>query len=105
VFSEITSRFDPRTLEPMPLFLNPTAFEKQVLAPIASSFANHQGPLVLEFPELPHAPPIEPRHFASLLRNFFGSVSTEFTYAVELRDRSLLGQEYAEVLAQHGVSH
>lgn len=105
VFSEITSRFHPRSLEPMPHFLDAAAFERQVLVPIASSFADHQGPLVLEFPELPHAPPIEPTEFAKRLRRFFSQVSTSFTYAVELRDRSLFGDAYAEVLAQFGVSH
>jgi uncharacterized protein YecE (DUF72 family) len=105
VFSEITSRVDPKTLQPMENFLDPIAFEQQVLRPIASCFTDHQGPLVFEFPELPHAPPIEPGEFATLLRRFFDRVSRDFAYAIELRDQTLLGREYAQVLDDYQISH
>jgi hypothetical protein len=71
----------------------------------SEGFGDHQGPLVLEIPELPHAPPLPPRQFAEELSRFFARVSRAFSYAVELRDRLLLGPEYVEALQRHGVAH
>jgi len=105
VYSAITTRCDPQTLAPNPTYLDPSAFESDVLRPIGESFAEHQGPLVLEFPDQPHAPPIAPRDFNRLLTGFFSAASNQFKYSVELRDRSLLSQEYFDTLQRFGVAH
>jgi uncharacterized protein YecE (DUF72 family) len=102
---EVTARCDPQTLELNPHFLQPRFFEAQVLRPIADAFAPHQGPLVLQFPELRHAPPMRAADFAAQLSRFLGSVSREFQYAIELRDRLLLGPAYVEVLQRHQAAH
>lgn len=105
VAREVTSRVDARSLAPNPHYLDAGFFEREVLGPIASSFGDYQGPLVLVIPELPHAPPVPPRLFAERLSRFFDRVSRSFSYAVELRDRLLLGPEYVDALQRHGVAH
>ncbi len=105
VYSGYSTRCDVRTLEPNPHFLHARSFEEAVLRPIADEFFEQQGPLVLEFPELPHAPPLDAKDFAEQLDAFLSKVSRDFQYAVELRDRTLLSPHYLEVLHRHRAAH
>jgi uncharacterized protein YecE (DUF72 family) len=43
--------------------------------------------------------------FCSHLNTFFGQLSKDFRYAVEIRNGGLLGPDYRQVLEHHGVAH
>jgi hypothetical protein len=105
VFNEITSAVHPKTRDPNPRFLDPAAFESEVLAPVLESFAEHAGPLVFEFMPLPPRLLPPPDEFAAQLDRFFSRVSRAASYAVELRNPELFGAPYLDVLARHGVGH
>lgn len=104
-WSGITTRVDHRTLEPNPNFLDAGLFEDRVLAPIARSFFDHIGPIVLEFPPIPPAALPSPARFIDELDRFLTQLPREFSYAVELRNRELLTPTYLSVLRHHRVGH
>jgi len=104
VWSGITTPADPRSLEPNPSFLDPEAFERTTLAPLARAFAGHVGALVLELP--PSAGRfIDEQELAARLDTLFTAAGRAFPLSVELRSRSLLGPRYLDVLARHGAAH
>jgi uncharacterized protein YecE (DUF72 family) len=90
---------------PNPQYLDPGVFEEEMLAPFREAFSAHAGPFLLQFPPAPRGVGHSPREFAERLDRFLGALSKEFSYAVELRDPTLLTEEYARVLATHGAAH
>lgn len=103
-WSALTSLED-RSGNDNPLFLDTRECERRVLLPLARRFAEHVGVLVFQLApvsarNLPH-----PEAFAARLDAFLGALPTAFRYAVELRNRELLGPAYLDVLARHGVAH
>jgi uncharacterized protein YecE (DUF72 family) len=105
VWNAITTLVDTRTNSPSPGFLDPAVCEQHVLLPLARFFEEHTGPLVFQFApiharHLPH-----PEAFAERLDRFFGALPRAFRYAVEIRNRELLGPPYFAALARHEVSH
>ncbi|GEP43880.1 hypothetical protein BGE01nite_31710 [Brevifollis gellanilyticus] len=45
------------------------------------------------------------REFVEMLDQFFGQLPRGYSYAVEIRNKSLLQPEYFSMLASHGVAH
>jgi len=86
-------------------FLDADGFLRDVLEPWAVWFADHAGPFVLEIPPVPPRERLEPERFADRLHGFLSRLPRTFQYGVELRDRRLLGERYAEVLRDTGAMH
>lgn len=96
------ARYGSRAGQANPNFLNADAFTKLVLQPYRDAqFGPNTGPFLFEFQR--HGMPAE--EFIGKLDDFFGSVSAEFRYAVEIRNAGLLGPRYHDMLRAHGVAH
>ena len=96
------ARYGSRAGQVNPNFLNADAFTKLVLQPYRDAqFGPNTGPFLFEFQR--HGMPAE--EFIGKLDDFFGSVSAEFRYAVEIRNAGLLGPRYHDMLRAHGVAH
>lgn len=101
----LTTVFDTRINSLGPRFLDPVACEQHVLLPLARYFAEHTGPVVFQFAPIPRRHLPHPEAFAERLDRFFGALPAAFPYAVEIRNRELLGPAYFAALARHGVCH
>ncbi|MEO6110609.1 MAG: DUF72 domain-containing protein, partial [Nitrospiraceae bacterium] len=109
VWEEITipsyakqARYGARAGQPNPRFLDAKLFEDLVLAPYREAkFEPHSGPFLFEFQR--HGMPAD--EFCSRLDQFFLRLPREIRYAVEVRNPTLLGVQYAQMLARHGVAH
>lgn len=88
-----------------PTFLSPGVFIDEMLTPFARHFRAFTGPFVLEFPPLPRGVTLAASEFLGGLDHLLGALPQDFHYAVELREREWLTQEYAQVLRAHGASH
>lgn len=86
-------------------FLSADGFLEDVLTPWAQWFADHAGPFVLEIPPVPAGDRLDPDRFADALHTFLARVPRPFQVGVELRDRRLLSERYAQVLAATGAVH
>ncbi len=96
------ARYGPRAGQVNPNFLNADAFTKLVLQPYRDArFGANTGPFLFEFQR--HGMPVE--EFIGKLDGFFSHLSTDFKYAVEIRNAGLLGPRYHDMLAAHGVAH
>ena len=96
------ARYGPRAGQVNPTFLNADAFTKLVLQPYRDAkFGANTGPFLFEFQR--HGMPVE--EFIGRLDSFFSHLSTDFKYAVEIRNAGLLGPRYHDMLAAHGVAH
>ncbi|MEO8349694.1 MAG: DUF72 domain-containing protein [Acidobacteriota bacterium] len=99
------SRAGGRPGEANPDFLNARLFADETLAPFRDVFREHTGPFVLQFPPAPRAVRLAPPVFAEKLERFLGELPSDFLYAVELRDPTLLTADYRAALAAHGAAH
>jgi uncharacterized protein YecE (DUF72 family) len=88
-----------------PGFLDPVQFVRDLLDPVRRCFAEHAGPFLLQLPPAPPSLRPDPSRFADSLDRFLSALPRDFTYAVELRDPSLLTADYAAVLDRHGAAH
>ncbi|MFN2385989.1 MAG: DUF72 domain-containing protein [Thermoanaerobaculia bacterium] len=88
-----------------PDFLRPRRFVEEMIEPFRAHFAEHTGPFVIQLPPAPPAFRLPPDRFARALEEFLSALPRGFRYAVELRDASLLTDEYAAVLRRHGAGH
>ena len=96
------ARYGPRAGQVNPNFLNADAFTKLVLQPYRDArFGANTGPFLFEFQR--HGMQVE--EFIGKLDGFFSHLSTDFKYAVEIRNAGLLGPRYHDMLAAHGVAH
>src|SRR5262245_15741906 len=83
-------------------FLDAQLFKDVVLRPFREAkFEPHTGPFLFEFPR--HD--LSAEKFCERLDAFFGQLPTDFRYAVECRNTSLLCPRYRNTLAKHGVAH
>ncbi len=88
-----------------PDFLSVERLEADLLEPLALAFADHTGPIILEFPPFARTLRLEPAAFLERLDRFLAALPRTFEYTVELRDTRLLTPEYARMLDRHAVSH
>jgi len=93
------------SIERNPEFLSIDRLTEDLLEPLATSFAAHTGPVILEFPPFPRALRLAPDAWLDRLDAFLSQLPKGFEYAVELRERALLTPRYRDLLAAHGVAH
>ncbi|MDR4470339.1 MAG: DUF72 domain-containing protein [Nitrospira sp.] len=96
------ARYGAHAGQPNPRFLDAQLFKDLVLRPFREAkFEPYTGPFLFEFQR--HG--MSSEKFCTRLDTFFRQLPSEFRYAVEVRNAGLLGPEYREVLARHGVAH
>ena len=104
-WQRITSPVDEESNEPNPDFLDASRMTDAVVAPLVENFADHLGPIVLEFESLARAPWLTPDQFIEKLDRFLDRIPRTVNYAVEIRNPALLTAPYFAVLRAHSVSH
>ena len=91
--------------EPNPRFLDPGFARDAAVAPAVEGLGERLGVLLFQFPPLPAAITREPARFAGRLAAFLAALSRGAPCAVEIRNASLLGPDYAAAISAAGVSH
>ena len=86
-----------------PEFLDVEVFARAVHEPARVAFARNMGPWILEIAPAPS--PLDPAWFCERLDAFLEDAPRDFPFAVELRDRRLLTDQYVRTLRKHGASH
>ena len=102
---EPTSRLRSGGRERNPDFLSASRLIDELIGPFSEFFREHTGPFLLQFPQAPPEHRLAPRDFAEKLDRFLGALPRDFSYAVELRDATLLTDDYRRALAAHRVAH
>lgn len=77
----------------------------EVCAPMLLGLGDKAGVLVFQFPPQPLAPLGGVDHFPARLHRFLERLPRQLTYAVELRNQSLLTDAYGDALADVGACH
>ena len=105
--ARVTSALEPGrgSREPNPEFLSAGRFVEDLLDPVARAFRGHAGPFILQFPPMLRRSGLEAAAFVEALDRFLGQLPRDFEYAVEVRDRGLLGSGYAGALSRNAVAH
>jgi uncharacterized protein YecE (DUF72 family) len=105
--ARVTSAVQPErgSREPNPDFLSAARFVEDLLEPVERAFRGHAGPFILQFPPMLRRSGLDPAVFLEGLDRFLDELPGGYQYAVEVRDRRLLGGEYARVLARNGAAH
>jgi uncharacterized protein YecE (DUF72 family) len=78
---------------------------ERIVAPVLEGLAERLGILLFQFPPLELPQLRDPKRFAARLHQFLGALPRGPQYAVEVRNRELLGPAYADALACHGATH
>lgn len=86
-------------------FLDVELTKRQIVAPLVEGLGTRAGPLVFQFAPLPRAMLREPARFIERLHGFLAALPRGPLYAVEIRNRELLGADYAAALADAGACH
>jgi uncharacterized protein YecE (DUF72 family) len=90
---------------PNPDFLSVARFEREILEPFGRQFAQHAGPIILQFSPSSNRDTVDAVAFIESLDCFLDQLPRDFRYAVELRDRWVLTETYRRTLARHGAAH
>lgn len=88
-----------------PHYLDPDALVAECVRPAQDGMRRRLGVLLLQFPPQGREVTDEPALFAKLLRAALERLPDDVPVAVELRDRELLCDDYAEALAATGAVH
>lgn len=88
-----------------PNYLDPKRFAQEMVDPFLRLLGPRTGPFIIQFPPAPRIERSSPEEFAHDLDGFLARLPRDARYAVELRDPTLLGAAYRDVLARHGVAH
>lgn len=99
----LTSAWIFESREPSPHFLDAAAARDLFVAPCLAGLGAAAGPLVFQFPRQGRAVTREPSPFADRLHRFLRGLPRGALYAVELRDRELLGPGTMRALADTGT--
>ena len=91
--------------QPNPDFLSAERLLEELIVPCRRYFALHTGPIILQFPPVSRRAPLDPSAFAEMLDEFFDRLPRDAEYAVEIRDRSLMTENYRRVVARNGAVH
>lgn len=87
------------------LFLDPHFAGEEVVGPYVEGLGRRAGALLFQFPPLGKTITNDPERFAESLARFLSDLPSGPVYAVELRDRDLLGEAYVEALRDAGAVH
>lgn len=90
---------------PAPHFLDGDVMLREVVEPLLRYFAPHLGVILLELSPQSPTCRMEPSRFVDRLGAFLARMPRAARFAVELRNREFLNDEYAAVLREHGVAH
>jgi uncharacterized protein YecE (DUF72 family) len=96
------ARYGAQRGQPNNLFLDPVYATQQVVAPFVEGLGEKGGALLFQL--APQDLGV-PQGFAAELHAFLSALPRGPVYAVELRNRELLTQDYAEALAAAGACH
>lgn len=88
-----------------PTFLSAERLVAELIDRCATHFATHCGPFILECPPIPRRLGLTARAVIDGLFELLSRLPRRFTYAVELRNRHLLTDEYAAMLVATGAAH
>jgi uncharacterized protein YecE (DUF72 family) len=98
-----TAAYHFESREPSRHFLDPAAALDLFVGPCLAGLGEAAGPLVFQFPPQGRSSTRDPGAFASRLQRFLRGLPPGALYAVELRDRELLGPETMRALAEGGA--
>ena len=99
----LTSAWLFESREPSPHFLDAQAARDLFVSPCLAGLGDCVGPLVFQFPPQGRATTRDPAAFGARLHRFLGGLPEGALYAVELRDRELLGPETMRALSDCGA--
>jgi uncharacterized protein YecE (DUF72 family) len=94
-----------RASGPNDLFLEPAFAGEEIVGPYVEGLGRKAGGLLFQFPPLGSAITSDPARFAEGLARFLSDLPAGPLYAVELRDRDLLGEPYVAALRATGAVH
>lgn len=105
--ARVTSALKPErgSAQPNPDFLSAERFIDDLLEPVGRVFRAHAGPFILQFPPLLRRSGLDRAVVVDGLDRFLGRLPRDFEYAIEVRDRTLPGPDYAQVLSRHRAAH
>ena len=89
--------------QPNPRFLEPEPVSAELLRPAIDGFGSALGPIVFQLPPQPPDRLGGPARFAMRLRAFLRRLPEGPSYAVEVRNRELVGPDLARALADSGA--
>ncbi|HXQ30627.1 MAG TPA: DUF72 domain-containing protein [Steroidobacteraceae bacterium] len=78
---------------------------ERIVTPVADGLGERLGALLFQFPPLGLPYAREPQLFVAALGAFLEALPRGPQYAVEIRNRELLGPEYSDALARSGATH
>lgn len=97
-------RFGPRAGQPNPDFLDADLFATAFLEP-CEAIREHVGVLIFEFSRFWPSEYEHGRDFLTDLDAFLDKLPKGWPYAIEIRNRNWLRNEYFQCLSRHGVTH
>lgn len=96
-------RYGKRGGQENPHFLDSERFIERFLAP-ASKLGGRLGPIMFQFGTLPNAL-VDSGEFLERLDGFLGDLPDDYQLATEIRNANLFGEQYFDILRNHGVAH
>jgi uncharacterized protein YecE (DUF72 family) len=101
---------DPNTLRAQqrgiePVFLDPVYARRAVVEPLVAGYGAKLGGVLFQFSPLGYRYKSNPETFVAQLGKFVTALPSGPVYAIELRDRELLGPAYERMLADTGAVH
>ncbi len=87
-----------------PDFLNVELFEDAFLRPI-EALKQKRGIIIFEFSTFYPASGVSYERFLEIINGFLERLPRGYAYAVELRNKEFLTDDYLKMLASHGVAH
>ena len=97
-------RFGERAGKPNGNFLNAELFQEKFLRP-CQAHRQQIGMLIFEFSHFRSGDFQRGREFVEKLDSFFEKLPKGWQYGVEIRNKSLLREEYFATLKKHGAAH
>ena len=97
-------RFGALAGKPNEHFLDADLFKKAFLSSF-DRFQDKVGVFIFEFSHFYPKDFSHGRDFVAMLDGFLGQLPKAYSYAVEVRNKTLLQPEYLSMLASHGVAH
>lgn len=96
----------PEYLEGVPdVFLDAEYARRVVIEPALRHLGERLGVILFQFSPLGDRVLRYRRELLERLARFLAALPSEAKYAVEWRDRAMLGEDLVELLARHGVAH
>jgi len=97
-------RFGPLAGTENPDFLNVELFEDAFLKPV-ERLRQKRGVIIFEFSSFHPASGVDLPRFIDLMEDFLRRLPRGYEYAVEVRNREFLTDQYLAMLSSHGIAH